>query len=389
MPLERPQGFFRRRQHVHVLQRRARVQQGLPRAGLLPREGRRSRPRAPVVGGVAGERPAPGRHHRAASASTAKTDRVAKRRCTANGSRIPEYFLYDPTKQGRVRGGGLSRRGIRHDPWKWIPTAASGATNSNCTLGPWDGVFESRYNRWPRFFDADGNLIPTFSEAEATRADKAERQAAAAAQQVDGALQHAAESAQRAAEALHMRPRPKNGSKRKNRARRKPKNALARRLPPAPRLRPTTSGSGRNSTPSAGNSPRPRSDPLSHRDLIVRFLLIALILAPVPAFGRRNCASTRRRTRHRPERVSRLLVVVDERGGRAVADRTAGGRVHLRPTRPSRRSTADGSVPRRRRRRGDRHGDGRRPGRDRHGPRRTKAKDGGRAGASATTSCRR
>ena len=102
------------------------------------------------------------------SESTASIDRGDKRQHYQNIFRTPEYFWFDPV-HGEFEGLRLGSH-RRYEP---IPPSASGLRWSEVLelhLGVTDGVL--------RYFDADGELVPTPPEsalAERERADQAQR----------------------------------------------------------------------------------------------------------------------------------------------------------------------------------------------------------------------
>src|SRR5438445_5365581 len=108
------------------------------------------------------------------SASTADEDRTTKKRIYERTFRTPEYFLYDPDTR-RLDGWRLSCE--RYKPiepnehgWLW-------SEQLELWLGIWEGQYQGAQGAWLRFYDAEGQLVPLFAEAERQRAE-AERQRA-------------------------------------------------------------------------------------------------------------------------------------------------------------------------------------------------------------------
>ena len=88
----------------------------------------------------------------------------------------PEYFFYDPeTKelQGwRLAGNRYQAISPNARGWFW-------SEELRLWLGSWYGTVDGREEtEWLRFYDADGMLVPTASEAERMRAEAAEAEVA-------------------------------------------------------------------------------------------------------------------------------------------------------------------------------------------------------------------
>jgi Uma2 family endonuclease len=113
------------------------------------------------------------------SPRTEKEDRTTKKDVYERRLKIAEYFLYDPDSQ-KLEGWRLGNR-RRYQPlaadergWLW-------SEQLQLWLGTWQGTYLLRTDTFPRFFDADGNLVLIASEVERQRAD-AEKQRADAAE---------------------------------------------------------------------------------------------------------------------------------------------------------------------------------------------------------------
>lgn len=133
------------------------------------------------------------------SESTTRTDRVEKKALYGRRMRVPEYFIYDPRDASLV-GWRLLNGGGYDTPLEVEAGNRIWSKELELYVGPWDGVFLGHRNRWLRFYDVHGNLIPTFGEAEAAARAAAEGKAAAAEQKATAAEQRAtAEAAARAA----------------------------------------------------------------------------------------------------------------------------------------------------------------------------------------------
>lgn len=113
------------------------------------------------------------------SDSTRRIDRVEKKQLYGERMRVHEYFVYDP-RDGTLLGWRLANGGY-DQPLEVEPGGRIWSEELELYVGPWDGPFQGHAQRWLRFFDVRGNLIPTFGEAEAARAN-AEAAARAAAE---------------------------------------------------------------------------------------------------------------------------------------------------------------------------------------------------------------
>jgi Uma2 family endonuclease len=105
------------------------------------------------------------------SPSTTEEDHTTKFRIYERTFHTREYFIYDPDTQ-LLEGWRLNER-LRYQP---ITPNEQGRMWSE-ELGLWLGPIVSTYLRaeriFLRFFDAEGQMVPTFAEAEQQRADLA------------------------------------------------------------------------------------------------------------------------------------------------------------------------------------------------------------------------
>ena len=106
------------------------------------------------------------------SASTAQVDLTTKKRLYERTFRTQEYFCYDPDThefkgwrlgdKGRYQAIAANERG-----WFWCETL-------KLWLGLWTGAYMDLPETFPRFYTAQGDLVPTHAEAEKQRADQLE-----------------------------------------------------------------------------------------------------------------------------------------------------------------------------------------------------------------------
>jgi Uma2 family endonuclease len=132
------------------------------------------------------------------SPSTARTDRGPKKDLYEQRFRTWEYFIFDPDTN-RLEGWRLSDSDQRyHD----IPTNERGWMWSNVLqlwLGTWEGDRMGVTNRlWPRFYDAQGQLVLLQAETESQRAEAEHRRAQAEHQRAEAEHQRAEAERQRA-----------------------------------------------------------------------------------------------------------------------------------------------------------------------------------------------
>lgn len=134
------------------------------------------------------------------SESTRKTDRVEKRTLYGSRMKVAEYFIYDPRDDSLI-GWRLTNGGY-DEPLEVEPGPRVWSNQIELYLGPWDGVYLGERNRWLRFFDVHGKLIPTFAEAARAEASAAAARATESAARADSeaARANAAVAARLAAE---------------------------------------------------------------------------------------------------------------------------------------------------------------------------------------------
>ena len=112
------------------------------------------------------------------SLTTAKIDRTLKRELYQNTFRTPEYFLCDPyvgSLEGLRLNGTPGYEAIAPDERGWL-----WSKQLQMWLGTWSGEFLGQTATWPRFYDADGQLVPTFAEAAQQHAEQEKQRAEAA-----------------------------------------------------------------------------------------------------------------------------------------------------------------------------------------------------------------
>lgn len=118
-----------------------------------------------------------------ASESTRKIDRVEKKRLYGERMRVTEYFIYDPADSSLI--GWRLPNGHYDTPMEIEPGNRIWSKELELYVGPWDGEYLGHTDRWLRFFDVHGNLIPTFGEAAKAKADAAEAKAKAAEAEIE------------------------------------------------------------------------------------------------------------------------------------------------------------------------------------------------------------
>ncbi len=110
------------------------------------------------------------------SPTTAQADRTTKKALYEQTFRTPEYFWYDPATQelaGWRLGSGKAYEAIVPNERGWLWSGQLGLW-----LGLWQGEYLGIKGTWPRFFDAQGQLVLVKSEREAQRAEAAEAELA-------------------------------------------------------------------------------------------------------------------------------------------------------------------------------------------------------------------
>jgi len=111
------------------------------------------------------------------SPSTAESDKTTKKRLYEQVFHTAEYYWYDPEvdelRGWRLRDGRYVEIAPNEQGWLWSEVL-------QLWLGRWEGKRLDVEAIWLRFYDADGNLVPTSSEAERQRAEAERRRAEAA-----------------------------------------------------------------------------------------------------------------------------------------------------------------------------------------------------------------
>jgi Uma2 family endonuclease len=130
------------------------------------------------------------------SPSTEEIDRREKREVYQNIFRTPEYFLCQPQVAALE---GLRLNGLA--VYQPIPVNERGwlwSEQLQLWLGPWTGTYLGETSTWLRFYDALGQLVPLFAEAEKQSADQEKRRADQEKQRADQEKQRADQEKQRA-----------------------------------------------------------------------------------------------------------------------------------------------------------------------------------------------
>lgn len=112
------------------------------------------------------------------SPSTEQVDRTTKKAVYERTFRTPNYFCYDPETH-KLEGWRLV--GNKYQPLQPDAQGRLWCEELQLWLGNWTGDYQGRSEVWLRFYDANGQVVPLFAEAERQRAD-AERQRADAAE---------------------------------------------------------------------------------------------------------------------------------------------------------------------------------------------------------------
>jgi len=100
---------------------------------------------------------------------------------------IMYYIVFDP--QRLVQKGYL--RVYMLSGGKYIPVVGCRMPDVGLSLKLWKGIYEGRYERWLRWCDPDGKLIPTgaeLAESERRKSESERRRAKAAEKKADNAL---------------------------------------------------------------------------------------------------------------------------------------------------------------------------------------------------------
>jgi Uma2 family endonuclease len=136
------------------------------------------------------------------SPSTAETDRTVKKRLYERTFRTPEYFWYDPADlvlKGWRLGPNGHYEAIVPDSRGWL-----WSEQLQLYIGLWTGKYQDVAGTFPRFFDSQGQLVPTAEEWQQQCAE-AEKQRAEAEKQRAEAEKQCAEAEKRRAEAEKQR----------------------------------------------------------------------------------------------------------------------------------------------------------------------------------------
>lgn len=113
-----------------------------------------------------------------ASPSTAALDRGIKKDVYERTFQTHEYFIYDPDSE-KLQGWRLGKN-HRYRPIKPNDKGRLWCEKLGLWLGTWTGKFQDKENVYLRFFDKDGNLVPTADEwglAEQQRAETEKQRA--------------------------------------------------------------------------------------------------------------------------------------------------------------------------------------------------------------------
>jgi Uma2 family endonuclease len=138
------------------------------------------------------------------SPSTAAADRGAKKNVYEQVFKTANYFVFDPFDPTSLEGWQLAT-GHGYQPlqpnaqgWLWCDVLG-------LWLGTWQGVMDREPVNgvcdWLRFYDPDGNLVPSPEEAAEQQAEQAQQQAKQARQQAEQAQQQAEQARQQAEQA--------------------------------------------------------------------------------------------------------------------------------------------------------------------------------------------
>lgn len=132
------------------------------------------------------------------SKTTAKEDRTTKKDLYEQVFHTPEYYLCDSITK-RLTGWRLNQQGkydaILPNDKEWLWSEEFGLW-----LGTWKGEVNGLPEIWLRFYDEQGNLVPTGAEAERQRAEEAGRQVEAERQRAEQLNRRAEAERQRAEE---------------------------------------------------------------------------------------------------------------------------------------------------------------------------------------------
>jgi Uma2 family endonuclease len=115
-----------------------------------------------------------------ASPTTIDEDRGPKYRVYRDRLHVSDYFIYD--RETGLLEGWRMEEGRRYRPLEPDANGRLWSAELELFVGPWTGEINRFSTTWLRFFDRNGVVIPTTTEAERQRAE-AERQRAEAERQ--------------------------------------------------------------------------------------------------------------------------------------------------------------------------------------------------------------
>jgi Uma2 family endonuclease len=121
------------------------------------------------------------------SETTAKNDRVIKKKLYSERWRTAEYYCYDPV--GPLIEGWKLVDG-RYQPLE-LQNGRLWSYQLGVFLGSWKGQFLQREGIWPRFFYPDGRLVPIFWEKERAKVEAEKQRAEAEKQRAEAEKQRA------------------------------------------------------------------------------------------------------------------------------------------------------------------------------------------------------
>ncbi len=118
------------------------------------------------------------------SATTAKIDRVVKKKLYAETFRTAEYFCYDP-ETDRLEGWRL-HNGNEYIPIGEEPGGRMLSQQLELYLGRWDGkLLDQHHKRYLRFYTPVGQLVPTARERESAGREAEAKRAEAEAKRAE------------------------------------------------------------------------------------------------------------------------------------------------------------------------------------------------------------
>lgn len=97
------------------------------------------------------------------SPTTRDEDHEEKFRVYRDRLHVPDYFIYD-RETGLLEGWRLDGR--RYRPLSLDPSGRLWSAELELFVGPWQGEVSRWATTWLRFFDAQGQVVPTANEAE-------------------------------------------------------------------------------------------------------------------------------------------------------------------------------------------------------------------------------